>query len=134
MSTPVSLAALTWLVVGCGLGRSPAPAPVNSREVVAAPQAGSIDVIWIGHATALIRLGDRWILTDPNFSNRVGVVYERYVEPGLEASDLPPLAAVLVSHAHLDHLDAASLRAVPSAAAVIAPPDALSSIPRDPDL
>lgn len=122
------------LLAGCGLGRAPAPAPVDSRAVLAESDAGSIDVVWIGHATALIRLGDRWILTDPNFSDRVGMVYERYVAPGLEPGELPPLDAVLVSHAHLDHLDARSLRAVPSAKAVIAPPDALSSVPGDREL
>lgn len=122
------------ILVGCGVGRSPAPAPADSRAITLQSDASSIDVVWIGHATALIRLGDRWILTDPNFSDRVGLVYERYVAPGLEPEDLPPLAAVLVSHAHLDHLDDRSLRAVPSATAVIAPPDALSSVPRDRDL
>jgi L-ascorbate metabolism protein UlaG (beta-lactamase superfamily) len=130
----VTVAAVLLSLVGCGVGRSPAPAPADSRAVVSSPDASSIDVIWVGHATALIRLDDRWILTDPNFSDRVGLVYERYVAPGLRPEDLPRLDAVLVSHAHLDHLDAPSLRAVPASTAVIAPPDAMSSVPKDRDL
>jgi L-ascorbate metabolism protein UlaG (beta-lactamase superfamily) len=115
----------------CGLGRAPRPAPIDPGDVVAdhGPPAG-IDVVWIGHATALIRIEDRWFLTDPNFSDRVGLVYERYVEPGMQPDELPPLDAVLVSHAHMDHLDPPSLRRV-RAPLVVAPPDALRYVPDD---
>lgn len=122
------------LVIGCGLGRSPGAAPADSRAILAAPSSSGIEVIWIGHATALIRLGDRWILTDPNFSERIGLVYERYVDPGLRIEDLPALDAVLISHAHLDHLDNPSLQALRASKAVIAPPDALSSVDDNPRL
>jgi len=37
----------------------------------------------------------------------------RHGEPGLRVSDLPPLAALLVTHNHYDHLDEPSLRSLP---------------------
>lgn len=118
----------------CGVGRSPRPAPAQSAAVVGKAATEGIDVVWIGHATALIRLDDRWILTDPNFSDRVGLVYERYVEPGLSIDQLPPLDAVIISHAHLDHLDVPSLRALPAPGLVVAPPHAMDYVPDDIDL
>ncbi len=65
-------------------------------------------MIFIGHATTLIHLGDATILTDPNFSDRV-MLLRRSRAPGLHAGALPPLDAVLISHAHRDHLDFPSL-------------------------
>lgn len=82
---------------------------------------GGITVTWIGHATFLINLEGTTILTDPVFSDKVGVSLlglatvglRRYVPPALTIEELPPLDLILVSHAHMDHYDIPSLRKLP---------------------
>jgi L-ascorbate metabolism protein UlaG (beta-lactamase superfamily) len=64
---------------------------------------------WVGHATYLLQLGGRSILTDPILSNRIAVV-PRNVPPGLGYEALPPIDIVTVSHNHRDHMDAPTLR------------------------
>jgi L-ascorbate metabolism protein UlaG (beta-lactamase superfamily) len=71
-----------------------------------------IAVLWIGHATALIQIDDKLILTDPVFTETVGQVSRRLVEPGLDPANLPPVDAVLVSHMHFDHLSVRSLEMI----------------------
>lgn len=66
-------------------------------------------VTWVGHATALVQIDDKFILTDPVFTSTVGQMSKRLVEPGIEPDKLPPLDAVLVSHMHFDHLSLGSL-------------------------
>ena len=76
---------------------------------------------WIGHSSFLAGFGGRSVLIDPVFSGRIAVVCPRYGEPGLQPPDLPRLSAVLVSHSHYDHLDRASLTAVPRDVPAVTP-------------
>ncbi|EYF03766.1 MBL fold metallo-hydrolase [Chondromyces apiculatus] len=69
-------------------------------------------VLWVGHATALVQIGDKVILTDPVFTSTVGMVSKRFVEPGLDPENLPPVDAVLISHMHFDHLSLGSLEMI----------------------
>jgi len=71
-------------------------------------------VLWVGHATALIQMDDKIVLTDPVFSRTVGQISERLVEPGLEVKNVPRVDAVLISHMHFDHLSLSSLEALES--------------------
>jgi N-acyl-phosphatidylethanolamine-hydrolysing phospholipase D len=71
-------------------------------------------VLWVGHATALVQMDDKIILTDPVFSRTVGQISERLVEPGLDVKNVPPVDAVLISHLHFDHLSLSSLGALES--------------------
>lgn len=64
---------------------------------------------WVGHATVLVQMDDRFVLTDPVFTPTVGMILRRYVAPGIDAADLPPIDAVLISHVHFDHLSLGSL-------------------------
>lgn len=66
-------------------------------------------VVWVGHATALVQIDDKVILTDPVFTSTVGQVSKRVVEPGIDPADLPPVDVALVSHLHFDHLSLGSL-------------------------
>lgn len=73
-------------------------------------------VTWIGHATLLVQVEHVTFLTDPTWSKRPspvpGVGPKRFVAPGLEFDDLPPVDFVLISHNHYDHLDLPTLRAL----------------------
>ena len=51
------------------------------------------------------------MLVDPVFATRL-VVLRRQRRPGLRVRDLPPVHAVLLTHAHMDHLNRPSLRAI----------------------
>ena len=68
-----------------------------------------LSVLWVGHATALIQMDDKVILTDPVFTSSVGQVSARLVEPGIDVERVPPIDAVLISHMHFDHLSLGSL-------------------------
>jgi len=69
-------------------------------------------VLWIGHATALVQIDDKVILTDPVFTSTVGQLSKRVVEPGLDPENLPPVDAVLISHVHYDHLSLGSIATI----------------------
>ena len=83
-------------------------------------------ITYVGHATTLIELDGVVLLTDPLLRDRIGHV-RRIVPPG---AALPLLDAVLISHAHRDHLDLPSLRRLPDAVRVYAPPAAAAVVRR----
>ena len=68
---------------------------------------------WIGHATALLQVEGKNILTDPQFSERASPVQwagpRRVVPPGLPLDQLPHIDAVVISHDHYDSLDTPSI-------------------------
>ena len=68
-------------------------------------------VTFIGHSSFLIQIGGRNLLIDPVFALRL-VLLRRKRRPGILISDLPRIDAVLLTHAHMDHLNRPSLRAV----------------------
>ena len=79
-------------------------------------------VTYIGHATLLIEIGDQHLLTDPNFDDTLGRFLPRVSEPGIALDDLPKLDAILLTHAHADHLSFKSLDRLPREIPLFAPP------------
>lgn len=72
---------------------------------------------WIGHSTVVIRMDGFTLVTDPVFSNRVGLNVgpltlgiKRLVAPASELRAIPKPDLILLSHAHMDHFDLPSLR------------------------
>lgn len=91
------------------------PAPNVPR--IATWSTEGVQAAWIGHSTVLIRIDGFTILTDPVFSTRIGIKVgpvtvgmKRLVDPALKLADLPRPDLILLSHAHMDHLDRPSLR------------------------
>jgi L-ascorbate metabolism protein UlaG (beta-lactamase superfamily) len=79
-------------------------------------------VTYIGHATLLIEIGGKRLLTDPNFDPALGVFLPRVCAPGIALEALPKLDAILLTHAHADHLSFDSLDALPVDIPLFAPP------------
>ena len=75
---------------------------------------------FLGHSTVLVDLDGVRVLTDPLLGNLAAGVIRRHVSAVLPEA-LENLAAVFISHGHLDHLDLASLRALPGLPALIVP-------------
>ena len=97
----------------------PIPAAPH-RPSPAAWDDSTLTAAWLGHATVLINFYGTWLLTDPALRSHVGVTVagltfgpRRLVGPALSAAELPPLDAVLISHAHMDHCDLGTLRRLP---------------------
>lgn len=80
-----------------------------------------IRVYWVGHATTLVRIYDKWILTDPIWNDNLLYFFGRHVEPGIDLQNLPKPDAVLISHAHFDHMDNYTLKRLPKDLALFLP-------------
>ena len=74
-------------------------------------QPEELGVTFIGHSSFLIQVGGRNLLVDPVFA-RALILLRRQRRPGLRIEELPPIDAVLLTHAHMDHLNLPSLRRI----------------------
>ena len=86
-------------------------------------------VLWIGHATFLIKLGDTTIITDPLFSRNTGPLWfgpKRYVDPAIKLKDIPKINLFLLTHNHYDHQDMSTIRNFPYKNAKVIVPLGLS--------
>jgi L-ascorbate metabolism protein UlaG (beta-lactamase superfamily) len=101
--------------------RESEPAPNHPRPKDW-PDTG-LHAAWLGHSTVLLKLNGTTILTDPVFSQRIGLNFgpvtlgiKRLTEVAAPVTELPPIDLVLLSHAHMDHFDLPSLRELESKA------------------
>ncbi|MDX1700596.1 MAG: MBL fold metallo-hydrolase, partial [Melioribacteraceae bacterium] len=76
-----------------------------------------INISWIGHSTILINYFGTMILTDPVLLDRVGIYIagtsfgpSRLIPPALTIDEVPKPDIVLLSHAHMDHMDYPTLK------------------------
>ncbi len=91
---------------------TPQPATWDANRITAA---------WLGHSTVLINFFGLNILTDPVLFMRVGADFgigtvgpKRLIAPALSVHELPHIDLVLLSHAHMDHLDLPTLKGLPA--------------------
>ena len=88
-----------------GSTQGPVPAPQTWLD-------SDITAAWIGHSTVLINFLGTWILTDPVLFDTIGLYFlgmtfgqNRYSAPALEFDQIPKPDIILLSHAHMDHMD-----------------------------
>ncbi len=74
---------------------------------------------FLGHSTVLVDIDGVRVLTDPLLGH-LALAIRRQV-PAVPPETLGDLAAVFISHGHLDHLDLDSLRALPGEPEMIVP-------------
>ncbi|HMA96168.1 MAG TPA: MBL fold metallo-hydrolase [Polyangiaceae bacterium] len=128
---------LSLVIPGCVIPRiisrnfaAGAPKRLEHRIDNPVRRDARLAVLWVGHATVLIQMDDRFILTDPVFTDSVGGLSPRLVEPGLDAAKLPEHVVVAISHAHYDHLSFDSLDSIEGKVDVLLlPPQAKRIIP-----
>lgn len=75
-----------------------------------------LNITWIGHSTVLINFYGKIILTDPVLFDRVGIQIlgmtygpSRASAPALFIDEIPKPDLILLSHAHMDHMDMKTL-------------------------
>jgi L-ascorbate metabolism protein UlaG (beta-lactamase superfamily) len=75
-----------------------------------------INIAWIGHSTVLMNLYGTVIVTDPVLFERIGLYVfgmtigqSRYTSPALDFDKFPCPDLILLSHAHMDHMDLKTL-------------------------
>ena len=90
--------------------------PAPAKPKLAEWSDNKITIAWLGHATVLVNFCGLWILTDPALFSRIGIRTglgvagpKRYVACALKPKELPLIDLILLSHAHLDHMDLSSL-------------------------
>jgi L-ascorbate metabolism protein UlaG (beta-lactamase superfamily) len=107
-----------WAVLDRVAGRrrvSPAHAPVPrvdpdlARLSTPPPPGAPARLTWLGHACFLLQLEGLSLLVDPALLETIFGGTRRNVPPGVPIEALPRIDAVLVTHAHYDHLDAPTL-------------------------
>ena len=90
-----------------------------ARPAIESWKDDEINIAWIGHATVLINFFGKYILTDPIFFEAAGIYIEGYILgprraslPALMLDEIPKPDVVLISHAHMDHMDYKTLKAL----------------------
>jgi L-ascorbate metabolism protein UlaG (beta-lactamase superfamily) len=81
----------------------------SRKPVLVSPR--QLGVTFIGHSSFLVQIGGRKLLVDPVFAERL-IALRRLRRPGVKIKDLPAIDLVLLSHAHMDHLNRPSLRRI----------------------
>ena len=116
LSLALALGSLTGCVYVRAAGRASGSLFKSPRKVEKLKEPidknARLAVLWVGHATALVQIDDKVILTDPVFTSTVGQLSKRLVEPGIDPENLPPIDAVVISHLHFDHLSLGSLEMI----------------------
>jgi N-acyl-phosphatidylethanolamine-hydrolysing phospholipase D len=92
-------------------------------------QNAGLAVAWIGHATTLIQIHDKIFLTDPLFTNTIGMLVKRAARPGIDPSILQKVDFIFISHLHFDHLSYGSLDMLPKNGTLIFPDGLAAYIP-----
>ena len=83
-------------------------------------KSNDLKITYITHASFLLQLNGVNIITDPVFSDKIGMSLgflgtfgpTAFHKPALEISQLPKIDYILISHNHYDHLDIPSIKQI----------------------
>src|SRR5271170_5488855 len=109
--TSIEVKARKLAYLGELVGQSATAPLAGSSRLPTLAKSDELGVTFIGHSSFLIQIGGQTVLVDPVFARWL-VVLRRLRRPGVPIGGLPPIDAVLLSHAHMDHLNRPSLRKV----------------------
>ena len=84
---------------------------LGEPQLVAPVNEDATSVTFIGHSSFLVQMAGKAALIDPVFATRL-ILLRRQRRAGVRVRELPDIDVVLLSHAHMDHLNRPSLRAV----------------------
>ena len=108
----ISLASAGLLFINEKLQAKQPPALPNYKPDPTKWKNDEINIAWIGHSTVLINFYGTITLTDPVLFDRVGVSIfgmtfgpSRFTHPALTVDEVPKPDIILLSHAHMDHMD-----------------------------
>ncbi|MCX6159572.1 MAG: MBL fold metallo-hydrolase [Ignavibacteria bacterium] len=96
-------------IAGNGPSAFKAPKEVKNKIINPVLPNARLSVLWIGHASCLIQMDDKQILTDPVLTTTIGIFSKRLIEPGIETENIPKLDLMSLSHPHIDHLSLGTL-------------------------
>ncbi len=92
-----------------------------------------MEVVWIGHASFLVRTPTFNALIDPVWAKWFGPI-KRNRDPGIDIEHLPPIDLVLITHAHFDHLCRMSLKKIVDGTQTVVVPRGVSKVLRKLDV
>jgi L-ascorbate metabolism protein UlaG (beta-lactamase superfamily) len=126
----IGAAALALIVAGWGRAMEQ-NSDGNANPTRLKPSSWRDDQLTIanlGHAALLMDYFGVRVISDPSLFERVGLAVGplltigpgRYTAPPLAPSELQAVDVILITHAHMDHLDLPSLKTLPKKAVVVA--------------
>lgn len=118
LSHPLPTRAMMWRILREGGFQNKHAAEVahlvpRGDGILPPVKPGQVSVTWVGHATNVVRMGGKTILTDPVWSPKLPGRSKRMTEPGLPLESVGKVDAVVISHDHYDHLDAPTIKRLP---------------------
>lgn len=115
----ISLVSAGFLFLNEKIHAKQAPALPNYKPDPTRWKNNEINIAWIGHSTILMNFYGTTILTDPVLFERVGVSIfgmtfgpSRFTNPALSVNEIPKPDIILLSHAHMDHMDYETLSTI----------------------
>ena len=73
-------------------------------------------IMWLDHASFIIKLGDTTIITDPVFEKNYGPLWfgpKKFVDSPLTLKELPEINIFLLTHNHYDHMSIRTIKNFP---------------------
>ena len=121
----ISLAIFSLAILAIAFADKPMDAVIKPTPAIWLDDR--ITISNLGHATVLMNFFGVRIISDPSLFDKVGLSFDsiftigpkRVSAPPLKPAELQDVQLILITHAHMDHLDVPSLKALPKSATVV---------------